>query len=268
MLIKEANTQFNVPVSVLCRRFNLPRASFYRTGRKDDSELLEAIKDIASKHSAWGYRLIWAELQKQGIRVNHKKVYRVYCCINLQKPAVVSGRKHSRPTQPFKATEAEFPGHVWAGDFLHDRITSGRTIRIFNVLDVFSRRGFKPPVEYSLPGRAIAYHLDRLCRQYGPPRVFRRDDGPEFRSKEFQVVISKYRIGEEVIPPGQPFNNGHIESYQGTMRDELLDREEFETLQEARQKITEWVRSYNTERPHSALGYRTPMEVWNEYYGN
>lgn len=266
MLIQRAKEQFNVPVSVLCRRFDMPRASFYRTGRKEDSDLLEVIKSVASKHTAWGYRLIWAELQKKGIRVNHKRVYRIYRLLNLQKPPVTSGRKHSKPTQPFEATEAEFPGHVWAGDFLHDRITSQRAIRIFNVLDVFSRRGFEPLVEYSLPGKAIAYHLDSLCRQYGPPRVFRRDDGPEFRSKEFQVVISKYRIREEVIPPGQPFNNGHIESYNGTMRDELLQREEFETLYEAQQRIREWVRSYNTDRPHSALGYRTPMDVWNEYH--
>jgi len=266
MLIKEANSQFNVPVSVLCRRFDIPRASFYRNGRKEDSELLETIKSIASKHTAWGYRMIWAELKKQDIRVNHKKVYRIYRFLSLQKSPVVSGRKHSRPTQPFEATKAAFPGHVWAGDFLHDRVNSKRAIRIFNVLDVFSRRGFEPPVEYSLPGRAIAYHLDSLCRQYGPPRVFRRDDGPEFRSWEFQRVIRKWRIREEVIPPGQPFNNGHIESYNGTMREELLDREEFETLQEAKEKITQWVRSYNTERPHSALGYRTPMDVWNEYY--
>jgi len=85
MLIHQLHTQHNVPVTVLCRRFSTSQGhTFYRTGRKDDSELLEAIKDIASKHSAWGYRLIWAELRKQGIRVNHKKVYRVYCCINLQ----------------------------------------------------------------------------------------------------------------------------------------------------------------------------------------
>jgi len=171
--------------------------------------------------------MIWAELRAQGIKVNHKKVYRLYCCAGLQKPPVVSGRKHSKVTQPFEATEAEFPGHVWAGDFLHDRVTSGRGFRIFNVLDVFTRRGFEPLVEYSLPGRSIAFYLDSLCRQYGSPRVFRRDDGPEFRSWEFQRVIRKWRIREEVIPPGQPFNNGHIESYQGTMRDELLDREEF-----------------------------------------
>lgn len=266
MLIHQAHTQFKVPVSVLCRRFSIPRVSFYRQCTEDDHELLDRIKHIAFKHTSWGYRMIWAELRIQGVRVNHKRVYRLYCCINLQKPAMVSGKKHSKPTKPFEATKAEFPGHVWAGDFLHDRIVSGRAFRIFNVLDVFSRRGFEPKVEYSLPGATIAQHLDNLCRLYGPPRVFRRDDGPEFRSEEFQKVIKKWRIREEVIPPGQPFNNGHIESYQGTMRDELLERKEFETLQSAQQKITKWVESYNLHRPHSALGYKTPMEVWNGYH--
>jgi len=268
MLIGEIHNRFDVPVALLCRRFQLPRASFYRKNTKDDSQLLEVIKNIAFKHTAWGYRLIWAEIRKQDIIVNHKKVYRIYCLLNLQKPPMVSGKKHSRPTRTFQPTEAEFPGHVWAGDFLHDRTTSGRIFRIFNVLDLFTRRGFEPPVQYSLPGRIIAHYLDTLCKQYGPPRIFRRDDGPEFRSEEFQRLIRKWRIREEVIPPAQPFNNGHIESYQGTMRDELLDREEFETLQEAQQKICHWVNLYNTERPHSALGYRTPMEAWNEYYCN
>ena len=267
MVIHQAHREFKIPVAVLSRRFDIPRTAFYRQCRRDDPELLEKIKDIAFKHTAWGYRMIWAELRKHGIRVNHKKVYRLYCCINLQKPPVVSGKKHSKPTEPFETTKAEFPGHIWAGDFLHDRTVSGRAFRIFNVLDIFTRRGFEPLVEYSLPGRVIAEYFDNLCREYGPPRVFRRDDGPEFRSEEFQRVIRKWRIREEVIPPGQPFNNGHIESYQGTMRDELLDREEFGTLQEAQQKIKEWVKSYNMDRPHSALGYRTPMEAWNEYYG-
>lgn len=262
MFIRQTNKQFNVTVSALCRRFNMPRASIYRNTTRDNKELSEKIKAIAFQHPAWGYRMIMAELHKQGIRVNHKKVYRIYCCANLKKPPLASRKKHFRITQPFEATEAEFPGHVWAGDLLHDRISSGSELRIFNVLDIFTRRGFEPMVEYSLPGRIIAYHLDYLCRQYGPPRVFRRDDGPEFRSEEFQRVIRKWRIREEVIPPQQPFNNGHIERYQGTMR------EEFETLKEAQEKICKWVKSYNTKRPHSALGYRTPMEVWNEYYSS
>jgi len=111
MLIQRANKQFNVPVSVLCRRLSIPRASFYRTGRKEDSELLEAIKSIASKHTAWGYRLIWAELQKQGIRVNHKKVYRIYSFLNLQKPPVVSAeRSIPSPHSPLRLQRQSFQG--------------------------------------------------------------------------------------------------------------------------------------------------------------
>jgi len=268
MLIKQANEQFQVPLTVLCRRFGISRASLYRTHRDKDAELKERIIAIASVHTAWGYRMILAELKKQDIQVNHKKLYRLYRSLRLQKPPVISKKKHSKPTQPFEPTVAEFPSHVWALDFLHDRTTSGRAFRIFNVLDVFSRRGFEPLVEHSLPGKSIAEYFDALCRLYGPPRVLRRDDGAEFRSLEFQRVIKRWRIRQEVIPPGQPFNNGHIESYQATMRDELLDREEFESLEEAQRRIKEWVRDYNINRPHSALGYRTPMEVWNEYCGN
>lgn len=201
MIISQLHEQFNIPVTLLCRRFNFPRASFYRPIARDDTALLEKIKDIAFKHPAWGYRMIWAELRNQALRVNHKKVFRLYRCVNLQKPALVWRKKHSKQTKPFQATTAEFPGHVWAGDFLHDRISSGRVIRIFNVLDIFTRRGFEPPVEYSFPGRAIARHLDYLCQQYGPPIVFRQDDGPEFRSEEFQRIIRKWRIREEVRMP-------------------------------------------------------------------
>ena len=240
----------------------MPRASFYRQSRRDDTKLKAKIEEIASKKPAWGYRMIWAELRKQGLRVNHKRVYRVYCMAELQKPQVRSGKKHQRPTEAFEGVEAEYPGHV----FLHDRTSEGRGFRIFNVVDVFSRRGFEPAVERSLTGKVAGEYLDRLCREYGPPKVLRRDNGPEFRSKAFQAVVKRWRIKEEVIPKGQPFNNGHIESYQGRMREELLDREEFESIEEARRKICEWVRSYNTERPHSAIGYKTPMEVWDGYY--
>jgi putative transposase len=181
MLIQQLHTQHQLPVTTLCKRFDMPRASFYRTGRKDDTELLGAIKEIAFKHPSWGYRMIWAELRKRGFCVNLKKAYRVYRSAGLQKPVLISRKKHPRHIRPFEATEAEFPGHVWAGDFLHDRISSGRTFRIFNVLDVFTRRGFEPSVEHSLPGWIIARFFDSLCRTCGPPRVFRRDDGPEFR---------------------------------------------------------------------------------------
>jgi len=203
MLIKQTNKQFKVPLKLLCKRFGSSRATVYRSSTDKDKELKERIIAIASEHTAWGYRMILAELKKQGFMVNHKKLYRLYRSLRLQKPPVISRKKHAKVTQPFEATEAEFPCHVWAVDFLHDRTTTGRAFRIFNVLDVFSRRGFSPLVEYSLPGRCVAEYLDRLCRIYGPPRVLRRDDGPEFRSTEFQQVIRRWRIREEVIPPGR-----------------------------------------------------------------
>ncbi len=210
--------------------------------------------------------MIWAELRSQGIVVNHKKIYRLYCAINLQKPSTASRKKHYIPSQPFNPTTAQFPGHVWAADFLHDSLTSGRLIRIFNILDIFSIRGFPPPIDHSLPGATIAHYLDTICSKFGLPKILRSDNGPEFRSRPFQNIIIKWRISQEIIPPSQPFHNGFIESYHATMRDELLQREQFDTLSEAKDKIFNWVNSYNTKRPHSALGYKTPMEIWNEFF--
>ncbi|WP_155984478.1 hypothetical protein [Thermodesulfobacterium thermophilum] len=93
----------------------------------------------------------------------------------LRRPVIPSGRKHFRPTKPFEGTVAEFACHVWAGDFIHDRLVSGRAFRVFNVVDIFTRRAFEPIVDYSLTGRAVAEHLDKLCRLYGPLKVFRRE---------------------------------------------------------------------------------------------
>ncbi|RMG71553.1 MAG: transposase, partial [Nitrospirae bacterium] len=196
MLIKEIHKNFGVSISVLCRRFSLPRATFYRQSKKDDSELRQIIQKIAEDKPAWGYRMIWAELRKQGIKVNHKRVYRVYSALELQKPVKRSNKKHSKTTEPFEGIEPEYAGHVWAVDFLHDRTSDRRAFRIFNVIDVFSRRSFEPAVERSLLSKTIAEYFDSLCQKYGPPRIIRRDNGPEFRSFEFQAVLKKWRIRE------------------------------------------------------------------------
>ncbi len=119
-------------------------------------------------------------------------------------------------------------------------------------------------MDVSLAGEKVAEHLERVIKDYGCPNAIIRDDGPEFRSKDFQGIVSRYRIKEVVIPPGEPFRNGYVESFHSRMREELLDAEVFESLDEAREKILNWVKWYNTERPHSALGYRTPIEVFKK----
>jgi len=147
-------------------------------------------------------------------------------------------------------------------DIIEDRTEDGRRVRILNVIDVYSRYAFTPLVDSSITGEKAANYFESLISEYGVPRVIVRDDGSEFRSKEFGKVIRKYRIEEAVIPPGEPFKNGYVESFHSRLREELLSAEVFEDLEDARRRIIEWVEWYNSERPHSSLNYLSPSEVF------
>lgn len=163
---------------------------------------------------------------------------------------------------PFEPTEAVAPGQVWAVDFVEDKLVSGRKLRILNVLDIFSRYALGSLVEHSITGALAARHLEGLFLRYGAPRVLRRDHGPEFESKVFKKMLMAWRVKDEPVPKAQPYDNGHLESFNGSLRDELLDAELFYALGEARAKMESWLHWYNGERPHQSLGYGTPLEVW------
>ena len=120
MLIKHINKRFKVPIRILCKRFDMPKSSIYYKNKKDDITLSMNIKDIALKNPQWGYRMINAQLKRQGISINHKKLYRIYKTLGLQKPSITSNKRHKRITTKFNPAQAHFPNHVWAADFIHD----------------------------------------------------------------------------------------------------------------------------------------------------
>lgn len=242
----------------------LARASFYRQSRRrpQEDELGERIRELALAQASFGYRRITAVLRRQGWRVNPKRVYRLYRQMDLQKPVHRKGRRGLKRPVPFAPTEAICPGQVWAVDFVEDKLVSGRKVRILNVMDIFSRYALGSLVEHSITGALAARHLAGLFLRYGAPRVLRRDQGPEFEAKVFQKMLLAWRVKDEPVPKAQPYDNGHLESFNGSLRDELLDAELFHTLGEARAKVENWLGWYNGERPHQSLGYATPQECW------
>lgn len=242
----------------------LARATYYRQrrGRLDTEELKERIRELALAQASFGYRRITAVLRRQGWRVNPKRVHRLYRQMALQKPVTRKGRRGLRRPVPFEATEAVAPGQVWAVDFVEDKLVSGRKVRILNVMDIFSRYALGSLVEHSITGGLAARHLEGLFLRYGAPRVLRRDQGPEFESKVFTKVLRTWRVQDEPVPKAQPYDNGHLESFNGSLRQELLDAELFHTLGEARLKVENWLAWYNGGRPHQGLGYATPQEWW------
>lgn len=242
----------------------MARATFYRQGRgqPQDNGLRERIRELAYTQASFGYRRITAVLRRQGWQINPKRVYRLYRQMELQKPVSKKGRRGLKRPVPFEPTEAVAPGQVWSVDFVEDRLVSGRRLRILNVLDIFSRYALGSLVEHSITGALAARHLAGLFRRYGAPRVLRRDNGPEFEAKVFKKMLSAWRVKDEPVPKAQPYDNGHLESFNGSFRDELLDAELFHTLGEAQVKVANWLDWYNGERPHQSLGYATPRECW------
>ena len=242
----------------------MARATFYRPsrGNPEEDRLRARIQELAHAQPSFGYRRITALLRRQGWGVNPKRVYRLYRRLELQKAVSKKGRRGQKRPVPFKPTKAEAPGQVWAVDFMEDRLASGRKLRILNVMDLSSRYALGSLVEHSITGALAARHLEALFLRFGAPRVLRRDQGPEFGSKVFQKLLSLWRVKDEPVPKAQPYDNGHLESFNGSLREELLDAELFHTLAEAKTKVATWLVWYNGERPHQGLGYTTPRECW------
>jgi transposase InsO family protein len=262
-VIRELRRQ-GISLQLALAIIKMSRATFYRQvrARPQEDGLKERILELANAQVSFGYRRITAMLRRQGWQVNAKRVYRLYRQMDLQKPVRKKGRRGVKRPLPFEPTEATAPGHVWAVDFIEDRLISGRKVRILNVVDIFSRYAMGSLVEHSITGALAAQHLEGLFLRYGAPRVLRRDNGTEFEAKVFKKMLSAWRVRDEPVPKAQPYDNGHLESFNGSLRDELLDAELFHTLLEAQTKVERWLGWYNGERPHQGLGYATPQECW------
>lgn len=230
----------------------------YARRPKNDDELRKQICEIAHARRRFGYRRITAKLRKAGTVVNPKRVYRIYTEENLK----VRRRRRKRLALA-RGKPMEAPGGInvrWSMDFMSDSLYSGRRFRTFNVVDDFSRECLAIEIDFSLPSQRVTRVLDRLIWCHGKPNEIVVDNGPEFRSKHTQKWAEKQGIKLHFIDPGKPIQNAFVESFNGKFRDECLNDNWFGDIQEARATTDLWRNDYNTERPHSSLGYRTPAE--------
>jgi putative transposase len=226
----------------------------YRTLRSD-TELKGKLVELSRDRPRFGYRRLHVLLRREGETVNHKRVWRVYREAGLS----VRGRKRKRltrvscPLEPVTQANQE-----WAIDFAADSLASGRHIRIFSVVDAFTRECFALEPDTSFASRRVTRVLERAMSEHGWPKRIRCDNGPEFTSRHFLAWCIERRIEIRHIQPGKPTQNGRVESFHGKLRDECLNVSWFYNLFDARRKIAAWQRDYNEQRPHSSLGYRTP----------
>lgn len=234
----------------------------YRSQKDSDETLIAKIKKVAFEKRRFGYRRVHAVLRKAGNMVNHKKVYRLYkdCGLKVLKRGARKRAIGIRKTE----MPIERCNQRWALDFVHDALANGKKLRLLPIIDVFTRKCLKIVVASSLSGRDVVTALEEAIREYGAPEEIISDNGTEYTSKAVIEWCEKQGQSWKYTEPGKPYQNGNIESFNGKLRDECLNEHWFLNLQEAKRLVEAWRVEYNSERPHSALGGKTPNEFMNE----
>lgn len=257
--------QRSMKVSRACKLVGLPRSQFYYKSKKDDQPVIDALQQLAADHPVYGFRKLFAYLRRAGYSWNHKKVYRVYRLLKMNRRRKHKRRVPARVKQPL--TEAPQLNHSWSMDFMVDSMIDGRKFRTFNVIDDFNREALAIEINSSLCAKRITRVLDRLILERGKPQSVRVDNGPEFTGKDFEWWCKEHGISIHYIQPGRPMQNGFIERFNGSYRREILDAYLFYDLEDVRQLTAQWIREYNCNRPHEGLNGCTPTE-WKERCGN
>ena len=242
-----------------CEVLSVDRSSIrYRSIRSDDACIREAMKKVASERRRFGYRRIHVMLDRQGIIMNMKKLRRLY---REEKLTVRKrgGRKRALGTRRPLALPSR-SNERWSLDFVSDAFTDGRRFRVLAVVDDFTRECLCLVADTSLSGHRLARELDTLIAKRGKPKTIVSDNGTEMTSMAILKWCQHTNIEWHYIAPGKPMQNGFIESFNGSFRDECLNETLFSSLGQARATITAWREDYNVNRPHSSLGNITPSE--------
>lgn len=222
------------------------------------ASLRSRIIDLAHARRRFGYRRIHDLLRREGVRANHKKVYRLY------REAALSVRKRRRRKGVMVDRQTLYvptkPNEVWSIDFVMDALANGRRIKCLTIVDDFTRECLDIAVDYGISGGYVARVLDAIGQFRGLPRAIRTDQGPEFTSRALDRWAYGCGVDLKLIAAGKPTQNAYIESFNGKFRDECLNDHYFRTLEHARAVISIWRRDYNETRPHSGIGRIPPAE--------
>lgn len=244
-----------------CGLVGLDRMSArYARRARDDGALRRRLHELAAERPRFGYRRLYELLRREGWLVNHKRVQRVYRAEGL----TVRKRKRKRiaASARLPAVQATRPDQVWSLDFVSDALAWGRRLRMLTVVDTYTREALAIEVDTSLSGVRVARVLERVIgERSAQPEEIVMDNGPELTSRALDQWAYGRGVRLRFIEPGKPVQNCYIESFNGRLRDECLNEHWFTSLADARRTIEAWRVDYNTVRPHSALGHRTPVEV-------
>ena len=221
--------------------------------------LVGHMHDLVRRHPRFGYRRIWALLRAEGWKVNRKRVYRLWRKEGFKVPR----RQHKKrrlgnSNGGILRHRPAYPNHVWSWDFVHDRDEGNRPLKWLTLVDEYTRECLALEVARSMTASEVIDVLAQVILIRGTPKFIRSDNGPEFIAVALRSYLEAANVGTLTIEPGSPWENGYAESFNGKLRDELLNAELFADLREARVLATHWQNEYNHRRPHSSLSYQTP----------
>jgi len=255
--VAHLQTVFAMSERRACKIVRVDRKSVrYRSRRAPDTALRARLRSLAETRRRFGYRRLFVLLRREGEPAGKNRIYRLYReeGLTVRKR---SARRRAVGTRAPILVEARVNAR-WSLDFVHDQFACGRRFRVFNVVDDVSRECLAAIPDTSISGRRVARELSRLIALRGKPGMIVSDNGTEFTSTAILAWAAEHGVAWHYIAPGKPTQNGFVESFNGRMRDELLNETLFFGLDHARQKLAAWAQDYNTNRPHSSIGYRTP----------
>ncbi|MFD1229451.1 IS3 family transposase, partial [Pseudochrobactrum kiredjianiae] len=245
----------DVSIACACRAFEVSETCYRYSPllRHENEEIADLLIGLTAAKKTWGFGLCFLYLRNvKGYGWNHKRVYRIYCELELN--LRIKPRKRLKRDKPDALVVPTKPNLVWSMDFMADQLADGRSFRLLNVLDDFNREGLGIEVDFSLPTERVIRSLNQIIEWRGKPETIRVDNGPEYISGKLLGWAEKHSITILYIQPGQPQQNAYIERYNRTVRHEWLDQYIIETIEEAQAFATDWLWTYNNERPNMGIG--------------
>jgi putative transposase len=251
-------TAHEISLKKACKIISLSRSVYYYKSRKDDSELIDKLTTLSSKYPRRGCDKFYDMIRQEGLQWNYKRVRRVYCLMKLNIKRKAKRRIPARIKQPLILQDQI--NKSWSMDFMSDSLITGRKVRILNVMDDYNREALCVQAELSFPSERVIRALEDLIDWRGKPEQIRVDNGPEFTSSVFYDWCTSKGISVKYIQPGKPMQNGFIERFNRSYREEVLDAYLFDEPSQLRTISEEWMEDYNTQRPHEALNGLTPKK--------
>ncbi len=259
-MVNHIRDRFGLSLRRCCRLAQIARSTYlYDKRPNDDQAVLEAMKGVLERNNKYGSGMIHLKLRQKGMEINHKRVERIYRENGLQL-SVRRRRKKIAATSRVLSPIPQEPGKLWAMDFVTDSVGFQRKLKILTVIDPVTNKSPTIHTAFSITGNDLTRILSEACESQGYPEIIKVDNGPEFRSKEFDQWCYVNQIQIEYSRPGKPTDNANIESFNGTFRTECLNSHYFESGRTARRIIQNWWEEYNQERPQKRLNGMTPIE--------